>query len=344
MDNLLEMNKGGATFLVRMSILKKYPETRLGLLNFQSEEYFVERGFCYVDRNPELFNIILDFYRNDTVHLSSCVCSALVQAELDFWRIPCLHIAECCRSKFLNSDNELETSRKIHSAFGTNNNPLKEQLHKVWSTKVWLLCNEPLSTRAAKAYSIVYLLVVLLSVVMTFLYTIHEIREKAFDLETLINESKSAFAEVAFNVNSSKEVLFTTTRMPKWWYHFILLATLFRNFIFLAEYKDPTAFPSMFSSLWWSVVTMTTVGYGGAVPKSITGKVVDACAACSIVYLLIVLLFVIMTFLYTIHEIWEKAFDLDTLIKQSKSAFAEVAFNVNSSKEVLFTTTRMPKW
>ncbi|CAG2196072.1 unnamed protein product [Mytilus edulis] len=64
---------------------------------------------------------------------------------------------------------------------------------------------------------------------------------------------------------------------------FILLATLFANFIFLAEYKDPKAFPSMFSGLWWSVVTMTTVGYGDAVPKSITGKVIGgACAVCGL--------------------------------------------------------------
>lgn len=64
---------------------------------------------------------------------------------------------------------------------------------------------------------------------------------------------------------------------------FILLATLFANFIFLTEYKDPTAFPSMFSGLWWSVVTMTTVGYGDAVPKSILGKVIGgACAVCGL--------------------------------------------------------------
>lgn len=45
MDNLLEINIGGTSFLIEKSILKKYPETRLGLINFQSEEYFVERGF-----------------------------------------------------------------------------------------------------------------------------------------------------------------------------------------------------------------------------------------------------------------------------------------------------------
>ncbi|XP_052074081.1 potassium voltage-gated channel protein shk-1-like [Mytilus californianus] len=64
---------------------------------------------------------------------------------------------------------------------------------------------------------------------------------------------------------------------------FILLAALFANFIFYAEYEDPTAFPSTFSGLWWSVVTMTTVGYGDTVPKSILGKVIGgACAMCGL--------------------------------------------------------------
>ena len=238
-----------------------------------------------------------------------------------------------------------------------------------------------------------YLLIVLLSVVMTFLFTVHEFREKAFDLDTLINESKLAIGEVTFNVNSSKEVLFITTRMPNWWYQldrafmgyftiefivrfiscpskqtfakcwsnildailnisiwirfgielkyehfltasnviilvwilsysmvslrilrflrvnsqyfelrvllltlkqsikellllfvsFILLATVFANFIFLSEFEDPTAFPSTFSGLWWSVITMTTVGYGDTVPKSTPGKVIGgACAVCGL--------------------------------------------------------------
>lgn len=40
-------------------------------------------------------------------------------------------------------------------------------------------------------------------------------------------------------------------------------------------------FTSIFASMWWSLVTITTVGYGDMVPETIPGKCVAAMCACS---------------------------------------------------------------
>ncbi|CAC5397777.1 unnamed protein product [Mytilus coruscus] len=84
MDKCTILNVGGMKFITENTTLKKYPETRLGLLSNQSKEYISEKGFYFFDRNPELFNIILDFYRNNEVHIPSGTCGSLVEKELEF--------------------------------------------------------------------------------------------------------------------------------------------------------------------------------------------------------------------------------------------------------------------
>ena len=44
----------------------------------------------------------------------------------------------------------------------------------------------------------------------------------------------------------------------------------------LVRLTDPASIPSLESGLWWSVQTVTTVGYGDVVPASIAGRVTAA--------------------------------------------------------------------
>ena len=37
---------------------------------------------------------------------------------------------------------------------------------------------------------------------------------------------------------------------------------------------QPEVFKSVFHSAWWSIVTLTTVGYGTVVPTTILGKII----------------------------------------------------------------------
>lgn len=67
---------------------------------------------------------------------------------------------------------------------------------------------------------------------------------------------------------------------------FVILVALFANFIYYAEFREPATFPTVFSGVWWAVVTLTTVGYGDLVPASIGGKLVgSACATCGLIFL-----------------------------------------------------------
>jgi voltage-gated potassium channel len=44
----------------------------------------------------------------------------------------------------------------------------------------------------------------------------------------------------------------------------------------LMRVTDPDAFPSIWTGLWWSIQTVTTVGYGDVLPQSAAGRTVAA--------------------------------------------------------------------
>lgn len=51
----------------------------------------------------------------------------------------------------------------------------------------------------------------------------------------------------------------------------ISFAFIFGSWIFWAELLNPQTFPTIFTGIWWAIVTMTTVGYGDFSPKSTLG-------------------------------------------------------------------------
>jgi voltage-gated potassium channel len=58
---------------------------------------------------------------------------------------------------------------------------------------------------------------------------------------------------------------------------------------FLARLVAPEDFPSIGESLWWSVQTVTTVGYGDVTPKTLSGRLVAAVLMVSAIALISVL-------------------------------------------------------
>lgn len=151
----IDIYVGGVKFSIEKATILKYPDTRLGQLNGTSEEFVAEKGYFFFNRNPEMFQMILDFYRHDTLHIQSSLCTIQVENELKFWNIPLGSIAECCRSKFLKSENDMDTIQRIKSAFGMHGFKRmgfaeKGKKNRSLREKIWLFLEEPMSSKGAK--------------------------------------------------------------------------------------------------------------------------------------------------------------------------------------------------
>nr|XP_034332597.1 potassium voltage-gated channel subfamily C member 3-like [Crassostrea gigas] len=60
---------------------------------------------------------------------------------------------------------------------------------------------------------------------------------------------------------------------------FTIFSTIFGCGMFWAEFNNAETFPNIGISIWWAIVTITTVGYGDYYPKSIFGYIVASVTA-----------------------------------------------------------------
>lgn len=75
-------------------------------------------------------------------------------------------------------------------------------------------------------------------------------------------------------IRASKEELILTVLVMG------ILLIISATFIYFAEHEaQPQAFSSIPASLWWAVVTLTTIGYGDVYPITLAGKIVAGISA-----------------------------------------------------------------
>ena len=94
------LNVGGKVFVVLKSTLNRYPDSRLAKLNEQSDSFCAEIGGHFFDRNPVVFESILETYRTGELHVPRDICGSLMKRELEFWEISPACLSPCCWKTF----------------------------------------------------------------------------------------------------------------------------------------------------------------------------------------------------------------------------------------------------
>ncbi|XP_050403234.2 potassium voltage-gated channel protein Shaw isoform X1 [Patella vulgata] len=172
-DRRLRLNVGGVRFETLKSTLELKPGTRLALLAHlqeSDETWDGDTDEYFFDRHPGAFTAILQYYRTDELHTDHNICGNIIKGELDFWGLSESDIEPCCWGNYSRFKDNKETlaalddnfmSSTIESSDAWNEKP--SNLNK-FKRKMWIFLEDPTSSRGAKAYALLSMFFVLLSI------------------------------------------------------------------------------------------------------------------------------------------------------------------------------------
>jgi hypothetical protein len=116
-DAIVKLNIGGRKFCTYQSTLLKLPESLLGRMFSKEQRLSVrkdDKGYVFFDRNPDLFEHIIEYYRSETIPE---VISEQLANEFSFWCI-----LECLPE--IHPEEESKTKETEHLIRATNQIPL----------------------------------------------------------------------------------------------------------------------------------------------------------------------------------------------------------------------------
>lgn len=158
------LNLRGIKYEMVMDTLKRFPNTRLGRIcvkmldqNWSELENmcdkFTNPNEFYFNRDPYIFNCILNYYESGKLHVNHSECVRLIRHELDYWQVDECELDNCCKLNYFEKVNAIEESvhyekmmrKKLSQQddFGTRFYP---QIRR----KIWLLFTDPYSSCLAK--------------------------------------------------------------------------------------------------------------------------------------------------------------------------------------------------
>lgn len=126
------LDVGGKRFATRPSTLMKY-ETSYFTALLLNEELKDEDGSFFIDRNPKLFGVLLDFLRTDKLDFEPCkVNMTKLREEFEFYSVPFPNTVA-----FANG----EKSATMGQAYQVNKGTLLEHGKHTWSIRADVVVN-----------------------------------------------------------------------------------------------------------------------------------------------------------------------------------------------------------
>ncbi|ELU15234.1 hypothetical protein CAPTEDRAFT_187221 [Capitella teleta] len=157
------LNIRGVIYQINTKAIEQQPGTLLAdiLRNHRGNTIFDDEIFF--DRDPFIFNCIMNFYSSGHLHFRHCMCRNEVQNELEYWKIDSTKLAPCCWVWF---GQKAATEKKCRAVSQNFTEDKTEQLlpPNGWRIKLYRIMENPNSSRLAYMWSIFILSIIGVSI------------------------------------------------------------------------------------------------------------------------------------------------------------------------------------
>lgn len=412
-DEKILINISGHRFECWRSTLEKYPQTLLGSVE---KEFFYddETNEYFLDRDPELFRHILNFYRTGHLHYPKNECIMAYDEELAFFGIIPDLMGDCCYEEYRDRRRE-NTERLLDEKSSESGEAVPTNLSN--REKLWRAFENPHTGTMALVFYYVSGFFIAVSVTANIFETVSFVDIKLnpkltkdltlgeqhkdiffsldtacvaiFSIEYLLRlyaaPDRFKFSRSVMSVIDVVAILpyyislvivknedlsgafvtlrvFRVFRIFKFSRHsqglrilgytlkscvselgFMLFSLsmaviIFATVMFYAEKNvEDTKFTNIPASAWYTIVTMTTLGYGDMVPKTAVGRLVGS--VCSLSGVLVIAL-PVPVIVSNFSRIYHQSQRADKMKAQKKTRLARIKFAKNATSNAFIAAKR----
>jgi len=275
-DALIVLNVSGTRFQTWQDTLERYPDTLLG----SSERdffYHPETQQYFFDRDPDIFRHILNFYRTGKLHYPRHECISAYDEELAFFGLIPEIIGDCCYEEY--KDRRRENAERLQDDADTDNTGESTLPTMTARQRVWRAFENPHTSTMALVFYYVTGFFIAVSVIANVVETVPCGSSPGHIKELPCGER---YAVAFFCLDTACVMIFTVEYLLRLAaapsrYRFVrsvMSIIIFATVMFYAEKgSSASKFTSIPAAFWYTIVTMTTLGYGDMVPKTIAGKI-----------------------------------------------------------------------
>ncbi|OWF43975.1 potassium voltage-gated channel subfamily C member 3-like [Mizuhopecten yessoensis] len=176
MDSKVIFNIRGSRFETLKSTLSKAPGEILRDLDEGSGFYDRAKQEYFFDRDPDVFNSVLNMCNTGLIHVPKHICTNLCKVEMAFWGVPTTVISKCCWRTYFQVDEETEVIEHLQENSQQVCDMSQALKFDSFRYKLWTCIEKPGSSLVAKMWYVFYMAAVFVSNVTMCLWTMSDFR------------------------------------------------------------------------------------------------------------------------------------------------------------------------